>query len=330
MLKKLQTKVLFDLLDSMKRLLEKKQHDYATDNDRLSNFKFSGMVLDWAIKSGMTDGAHLAFLSLITTKLARIIELVGAGKEAKNESIRDTLIDLANYAILWCTHIVCPLILTITPKQPSPLVAAAMEQGTKLSPEEAAQYADKIEEWLFDELRPVETGIILPNDLCPVEVEIIHPDDTVIQVEDEIVKLPISLSTTLLTPIYGERDEWISIDKPHQCPKNFILLIDEELFKVVSGPHPDVCVIRVWRGFAGTIPTAHNKGATVYYLGLAPGLYTDAGWEFEYIGPFKSKSGFPKHCATECEYNMRNTCQCQHTLCVFYTEAGCAYKEREG
>ena len=81
-------------------ILAKKRHDYATTEDAFSNFRFTGMCLDFAIGAGLR-GPSLAFLALITTKLARLISLLGKEEEAENEALVDTFVDLANYAALW-------------------------------------------------------------------------------------------------------------------------------------------------------------------------------------------------------------------------------------
>jgi len=71
-------------------LFFKKGNDYATE-DRLSNFKLSGAII------GTT--AEKQCLGLIATKVARLGSLL-SGKIPMNESLHDTCIDLANYAIL--------------------------------------------------------------------------------------------------------------------------------------------------------------------------------------------------------------------------------------
>lgn len=77
------TKIMADIMLS-------KGDDYATQ-DRLSNFKLAGSIC------GLSP--ELNCLSLIATKVARLGVLLN-GKEPKNESINDSIIDLANYAIL--------------------------------------------------------------------------------------------------------------------------------------------------------------------------------------------------------------------------------------
>jgi len=92
------------MLDKMREILVRKAHDYAQDKNRYSNFEFAGWMLKWAVDSGVT-GESLSFLSPIATKLARIIELVGANKAANNESLEDSFVDLANYALLWANYL---------------------------------------------------------------------------------------------------------------------------------------------------------------------------------------------------------------------------------
>lgn len=82
----------FDLMiEEMKSIIFKKGNDYA-NADRLSNFKLAGNI------SGLT--AELNCLSLISTKVARLGVLLNSNKAPNNESIHDSLIDLANYSIL--------------------------------------------------------------------------------------------------------------------------------------------------------------------------------------------------------------------------------------
>jgi hypothetical protein len=88
-----QLKQKFDELSAkQKEVLLKKNSDYAQqDEDALSNFKLAGAI------SGITP--QIQALSLIGVKVARLGVLLH-GKEAKNESIEDSILDLANYAFL--------------------------------------------------------------------------------------------------------------------------------------------------------------------------------------------------------------------------------------
>jgi hypothetical protein len=73
-----------------KDVMLSKGDDYA-GGDRLSNFKKAGTIC------GLN--AELNCLNLIATKVARLGELLN-GKEPKNESVEDSILDLANYSIL--------------------------------------------------------------------------------------------------------------------------------------------------------------------------------------------------------------------------------------
>ena len=75
----------------MSQTLLKKGNDYAT-NDRLSNFKLAGAICGLSAEQNC--------LSLIATKVARLGVLLSTKADPNNESISDSLLDLANYAVL--------------------------------------------------------------------------------------------------------------------------------------------------------------------------------------------------------------------------------------
>lgn len=78
--------------DKMQNVLLSKGDDYA-NIDRLSNFKLAGAIC------GLT--AEQNCLSLMATKVARLGVLLSDTDNApKNESIEDSILDLANYAVL--------------------------------------------------------------------------------------------------------------------------------------------------------------------------------------------------------------------------------------
>ena len=84
--------VYFDAFtESQKKIMISKSGDYATNEDKLQNFKVAGAV------SGIT--AEQQCLSLIATKVARLGVLLKSGTP-NNESIEDSIIDLANYSFL--------------------------------------------------------------------------------------------------------------------------------------------------------------------------------------------------------------------------------------
>jgi hypothetical protein len=78
-------------IEKMEQIMFQKGNDYAGE-DRLANFKKAGAV------SGLN--AELNCLSMIATKVARLGVLLNSDNEPENESIEDSLLDLANYALL--------------------------------------------------------------------------------------------------------------------------------------------------------------------------------------------------------------------------------------
>lgn len=79
------------MTEKMKETLLKKGDDYS-NSDRLSNFKQAGFIC------GISPA--LQCLSLISTKVARLSSLLNSNKSPKNESVQDSVLDLANYSIL--------------------------------------------------------------------------------------------------------------------------------------------------------------------------------------------------------------------------------------
>lgn len=69
-----------------------KTADYAQDTDQFSNFR------DSARQVGLTPGQSVEVL--IATKQSRLRQLLGEGKEPKNESVRDTFRDRVVYSII--------------------------------------------------------------------------------------------------------------------------------------------------------------------------------------------------------------------------------------
>ena len=84
-------KQIFDAFVSKQwEIMDKKAADYAND-DRLSNFKRVGSMCG--------TSPEVAIMHLIATKVARLTELF-SGKTPNNESVEDSILDLANYTIL--------------------------------------------------------------------------------------------------------------------------------------------------------------------------------------------------------------------------------------
>lgn len=86
-----QQKHFLEITEQMKSIMFSKGNDYA-NKDRLSNFKLAGNI------SGLTP--ELNCLSLIATKVARLGVLLNNESKPNNESIQDSLLDLANYTVL--------------------------------------------------------------------------------------------------------------------------------------------------------------------------------------------------------------------------------------
>lgn len=79
-------------VESMRQIMFRKGNDYA-NTDRLSNFKLAGAICQMTAEQNC--------LSLIATKVARLGVLLEQNHtKPLNESIDDTLTDLANYAVL--------------------------------------------------------------------------------------------------------------------------------------------------------------------------------------------------------------------------------------
>lgn len=86
-----QKQIFEETVERMRDIMLRKGDDYANE-DRLSNFKLAGTI------SGLN--AELNCLSLIATKVARLGVLLNTTGEPNNESVEDSLIDLANYSLL--------------------------------------------------------------------------------------------------------------------------------------------------------------------------------------------------------------------------------------
>jgi hypothetical protein len=80
----------YALIDEIVDLHARKNQDYARDDDPLSNFRQA---------EALGVPAWLGVLVRMSDKWSRIQELV-KGKTPQNESLRDSLIDLAVYALI--------------------------------------------------------------------------------------------------------------------------------------------------------------------------------------------------------------------------------------
>ena len=84
------------LIEKIRSIHDKKNADYATAQNPYSNFEetaeFAGITVD------------KVFAVLIGIKEARLKELTSSGKIPNNESIQDTRIDAAVYAVLRASY----------------------------------------------------------------------------------------------------------------------------------------------------------------------------------------------------------------------------------
>lgn len=92
---KLRDKYLDELFEEQRRILSSKSNDYAGE-DLLSNFRLAGMITNQTSKN--PDAINC--LNMIGNKVARLGQLLNSDKSAQNESIQDSVIDLANYTAL--------------------------------------------------------------------------------------------------------------------------------------------------------------------------------------------------------------------------------------
>ena len=79
-----------DFTDTMRKMLTVKGDDYAGEEDRLANFR------DAALIAGITPAQGVLYM--MATKLVRIRTL--QKRSAMNEPLSDSVLDVANYAVL--------------------------------------------------------------------------------------------------------------------------------------------------------------------------------------------------------------------------------------
>ena len=83
------------LLKQMQETHDRKNEDYATAGNPYSNFQLAATIAGCSVDT--------VFRVLIGVKLARLDELL-KGKVPRNESIDDSLLDLAVYSALWASY----------------------------------------------------------------------------------------------------------------------------------------------------------------------------------------------------------------------------------
>jgi hypothetical protein len=80
----------YALIEEIAQLHSSKNHDYASKQNPLANFEEC---------RGFGVEPHVGVFVRMSDKWARLKQLIG-GKSPKNESVRDTLIDLAVYSLI--------------------------------------------------------------------------------------------------------------------------------------------------------------------------------------------------------------------------------------
>lgn len=87
------------ILQQIQAIHDKKSADYAKDDNKYSNFEFSGLLA-----SKFKNPVDISMAALIGTKLERLSNLLGTDKEPLNESIEDNFLDLCTYMVLWAGY----------------------------------------------------------------------------------------------------------------------------------------------------------------------------------------------------------------------------------
>jgi hypothetical protein len=87
---------IFGVLDEMRAITQRKNSDYANSSDVFRNFR---------VCEQMGIPAYEGVIVRMSDKFSRILNLIekskrGEGAAVSNESLRDTLIDLGNYAAI--------------------------------------------------------------------------------------------------------------------------------------------------------------------------------------------------------------------------------------
>lgn len=87
-----------ELFNNNVEISRRKNSDYANDNDPFQNF---------LVCESLGIPAEVGFIVRMTDKLSRISNLIRPGRERRvaDESILDTLSDLANYAMMMRMHL---------------------------------------------------------------------------------------------------------------------------------------------------------------------------------------------------------------------------------
>lgn len=92
---------LLDSLDKMKAIHKSKNDDYASTDNPFSNFDVS----EYGLRL-FTNPRDQSFVWPIFTKLARLSTLLNNRSIPNNESVEDSMLDIAIYVLLWKADLV--------------------------------------------------------------------------------------------------------------------------------------------------------------------------------------------------------------------------------
>ena len=92
-------KKFYKILEEMAELHSKKNYQYATDDDPLSNFKSAGRMVEKLFKPGINIPLATA-LVYMSKQFDGVVNMVGENKENTIEALEDKFMDIAVYSIL--------------------------------------------------------------------------------------------------------------------------------------------------------------------------------------------------------------------------------------
>lgn len=89
----------YEILENMAKIHSRKAHDYAGDEDPLSNFRQVAAIMRQIKGLEAIEDWHIGIM-FIAVKFFRLINLLARGEDAENEPVEDTLTDSSVYGIL--------------------------------------------------------------------------------------------------------------------------------------------------------------------------------------------------------------------------------------
>jgi len=90
----------YKILDELKELHDKKNQQYASEKDPLSNFKRASALGEKLFNPNIKNKPLAYLLALVSKQIDCVYDIVGEGKENTIEELEDKLKDIATYAIL--------------------------------------------------------------------------------------------------------------------------------------------------------------------------------------------------------------------------------------